>query len=100
MTDQELLRALMDLHDGGLTQEQAAKLLGMTQPGILNVLSGRSRLSRVGRAFAQYLLRDAAPPRPTPATAEWAQTLRRLADEMETLPSAYTSDEYVMADVG
>ena len=100
MTDQELLRVLMDLHDGGLTQEQAAKLLGMTQPGIHNVLSGRSHLSRVGRAFAQYLLRAAAPPRPTPATAEWAQTLRRLADEMEQMPSAHSSDEYVMADVG
>jgi len=99
MTDQELLRALMDLHDGGLTQEQAAKLLGMTQPGINNVLTGRGKLSRVGRAFVRHLLQDAAS-RPVPEAAEWAQTLRRLASEMETLPSAYTSDEYVMADVG
>lgn len=107
MTDAELLTLLMQLQDGGLTQEQTAKLLGMTQPGVNRVLSGKSKLSSTGRAFVLYLLQEvkvnAAPKRPIPQAAEWAKTLYRLAreiEELEQLPPEYASDAYVMADVG
>lgn len=106
MTDQELVRTWMELHDGGLTQAQAAKILGLKQPAINNVLSGKSRLSKTGRMFVQYLLTDgkrrAAMP-PLPAAAEWARTLYRIAQEIEAaeqLPPEYTSDIYLTNDVG
>lgn len=97
----------MQLQDGGLTQEQAARLLGMSQPGVNHVLSGKSKLSSTGRAFVLYLLHEvkvnAAPPRLIPQAAEWAKTLYRMAreiEELEQLPPEMVSDEYVMADVG
>lgn len=58
MTDAELLTLLMQLQGGGLTQEQTASLLGMTQPGVNRVLSGKSKLSSTGRAFVLYLLHE------------------------------------------
>lgn len=67
-TDAELLTLLMQLQDGGLTQGQTARLLGMSQPGVNRVLSGKSNLSSTGRAFVLYLLQEvkvnAATPHP------------------------------------
>ena len=100
MTDQDLLQTLIELHDGGLTQAQAADLLGMSQPGINNVLAGKSRLSRTGRAFVEHLLRDgerlAAMP-PLPNAAEWARELYRIAREIEAVEQLlpkHVSDAY------
>lgn len=94
MDDRELLQQLMTLHNGGLTQAQAADLLGMTQPGVHNVLSGKSNLSNTGRAFVRYLLQDgervAREPR---INDEWATTLYRIAREMEQ--AQYVPPEYL-----
>ena len=115
-TDIELLQSWMELQDGGLTQVQAAKFLGMSQPGLNNVLTGKSRLSKVGRQFVLHLLETVkvcnqrqAEMLDTPIPAEWVDTLYRLAGEMrerrEVIEAAKTSDvyqdnSYIMADVG
>lgn len=99
--DRELLRQLMAAHDGGLTQAELAALLGMTQPGINNVMTGKSQLSRVGRAFALYLLREDERRSALPI-ADWAAAIRQIADEIEAaeLPPEYRLDNYLMDDVG
>ena len=112
MTDTELLTAWMEAA-GGLTQAQAAAMLGMSQPGVYAVLSGKSRLSKVGRQFVRHLLGEinGAPPAEIPAA--WPETLRQVASEMlaqieaqrmarerASLPEHYTNDEYLMSDIG
>ena len=57
MTDQELLRTWMEMA-GGLTQAQAAERLGLTQPGVNQVLNGKCNLSEVGRKFIAHLISD------------------------------------------
>ena len=64
MTDAELLRHWMDKQDGGLTQSQAAERLGMSQPGVYAVLSGKSNLSGIGRKFIEHLIADLDSPTP------------------------------------
>ena len=109
-TDMELLAAWMEAA-GGLTQAQAAEMLGMSQPGVHAVLSGKSRLSKVGRQFVRHLLSEihGAPPAEIPAA--WPETLRQVASEMSAqieaqrmaraaTPAHYTDDEYIMSDVG
>lgn len=112
MTDTELLAGWMEAA-GGLTQAQAAEILGMSQPGVYAVLSGKSRLSKVGRQFVRHLLGEinGAPPAEIPAA--WPETLRQVASEMSaqieaqhksreraSLPAHYLDDEYIMSDVG
>ena len=63
-TDMELLAAWMEAA-GGLTQAQAAEILGMSQPGVHAVLSGKSRLSKVGRQFVRHLLSEVGGESPT-----------------------------------
>ena len=63
-TDMELLAAWMEAA-GGLTQAQAAEMLGMSQPGVHAVLSGKSRLSKVGRQFVRHLLSEVGGESPT-----------------------------------
>ena len=60
----ELLAAWMEAA-GGLTQAQAAEMLGMSQPGVHAVLSGKSRLSKVGRQFVRHLLSEVGGESPT-----------------------------------
>lgn len=99
--DRELLRQLMAAHDGGLTQAQVATLLDMTQPGINNVLRGKSKLSKTGRAFVRYLLSEETR-RGAVQIADFAAALRQIADEMDAaaLPDKYASNDYLMDDVG
>ena len=102
MEDRELLQQLMAAHDGGLTQAEVATLLDMTQPGVNNVLKGKSKLSKTGRAFVRYLLREDTRRGAVPM-ADWAVLLRQVADEMDAaaeLPPEYTTDTYLMNDVG
>lgn len=47
MTEQELLRTWMEMA-GGLTQAQAAERLGLSQPGVNQVLKGKCNLSIEG----------------------------------------------------
>lgn len=91
----------MAAHDGGLTQEEVGTLLDMRQSGINNVLRGKSKLSKVGRQFVRYLLREDERRGALPI-ADWAAAIRQIADEIEAaeLPQAYTSDDYIMDDVG
>ena len=63
-TDMELLAAWMEAA-GGLTQAQAAEMLGMSQPCVHAVLSGKSRLSKVGRQFVRHLLSEVGGESPT-----------------------------------
>ena len=63
-TDMELLAAWMEAA-GGLTQAQAAEMLGMSQPGVHAVLSGKRRLSKVGRQFVRHLLSEVGGESPT-----------------------------------
>ena len=116
MTDQELLRTWMDLQDGGLTQAQAAKFLGLSQPGVNAVLLGKQRLSKVGRQFVLQLIETVkvqakrqAEMLETPIPAEWAEALQRIVFEMRDrreafeaakMPDVYQNDSYVMSDVG
>ena len=65
MTDQELLRTWMEMA-GGLTQAQAAERLGLTQPGVNQVLKGKCNLSEVGRKFIAHLISDLDTPTPEP----------------------------------
>ena len=93
-TDKEILTLWMEMA-GGLTQQQAAEVLGMSQPGINAVLTGKQRLSKVGRQFVRYLLRDGERFAPPPLPEEWEQTLLRIVDEMrerrEALAAKYLS---------
>lgn len=81
MTDAELLAGWMEAA-GGLTQAQTAEILGLSQPGVYAVLSGKSRLSKVGRQFLRHLLGEinGAPPAEIPTA--WPETLRQIASEM------------------
>ena len=112
MTDTELLAGWMEAA-GGLTQARAADILGMSQPGVYAVLSGKSRLSKVGRQFVRHLLGESngAPPAEIPAA--WPETLRQVAREMSaqieaqrmarersSLPAHYWDNEHIMSDVG
>lgn len=101
LRDRESLRQLMAAHDGGLTQTELATLLDMTQPGINNVMTGKSKLSRVGRAFVRYILREDTRRGALPI-ADWAAAIRQIADEIEAaeLPPEYRLDNYLMDDVG
>ena len=101
-SDAELLQQLINTYCGGLTQAQAANLLGITQPGINNVLTGRSNFSGSGRAFVQHLLGEQATRRAAQSRlADWAITLRRVAAEVDgTLPPEMLDNTYIMADVG
>ena len=83
--------------EGLLTQEQAAGLLGMSQPGLNAVLRGKSHLSAVGRRFVQHLIADCSAAGVAPQTvAEWRKALNRLAEAMEQeLPTEYIDNSYL-----
>ena len=94
MYDSELLQSLLDAY--ALTQAQAAEWLGMTQPGIHNVLASKSNLSSVGRKFVEHLIGDARKPESPEIAA-----LRQIADiAAHTLPPAYLNNSYILEDVG
>lgn len=59
-TDAELLTLLMELK-GNLSQKEAAKLLGMKQSAISQVLAGKHKLSGIGRRFILHLLEEITP---------------------------------------
>lgn len=95
MTDAELLRAWMERQDGGLTQAHAAERLGMSQPGVYAVLSGKSNLSGIGRKFIAHLIADIDAQKPT------LDALRRIyLLSAENLPKEYLDDSYLYNDVG
>ena len=95
MNDAELLRLWMDKQDGGLTQAQAAEWLGIKQPAIHAVLSGKSALSGSGRKFVEHLLNDLDNPTP-----EKAALLKIWQLSAGALPPEYRDNSYLFSDVG
>ena len=92
MNDAELLREWMDKQDGGLTQAQAAERLGMSQPGVYAVLSGKSKLSGIGRRFVKHLIADLDAQQPS---LDALRKIWRLS--AENLPQEYLDDSYLVA---
>lgn len=95
MNDAELLRLWMDKQDGGLTQAEAAERLGVKQPAIHAVLTGKSLLSGSGRKFVEHLLHDLDNPTP-----EKSALLKIWQLSAGALPPEYRDNSYLFTDVG
>ena len=74
----------------GMTQRQAADILGVSQPAIHAILSGQNRLSRMGRQYVRHLIETTSVSHrrrqemiDTPIPAEWVETLQRIVFEMQ-----------------